>query len=212
VATGRQPNVEDLGLEHAGVAADARGVRIDDHLRTTNPRIFAVGDCALAWKFTHAADAAARLVIQNALFAGRKRWSRLNMPWCTYTDPEVARVGLTEPEAAERGLDFQCFDQPLAKVDRAILDGEEGFVHFVVRRSDSRILGCTMVSRHAGEMIGAVLVAMNAGMGLRSLGNVILPYPTTGEAIRKAADACNRQRLTPRVKHLLKWWLGPPRT
>ena len=135
VAVGRAPNVEGLGLEDVGVAHDTRaGVAVDDRLRTTNPRIYAAGDVCSAHKFTHNSDAQARIVIQNALFLGRARTSALTLPWCTYTDPEVAHVGLSEREAAARGIAVRTFVQELADVDRAVLDGEaEGFVKIHVR-------------------------------------------------------------------------------
>jgi pyruvate/2-oxoglutarate dehydrogenase complex dihydrolipoamide dehydrogenase (E3) component len=143
VAVGRAPNVEGLGLESVGVAHDTRaGVTVDDRLRTTNPRIYAAGDVCSAHKFTHNSDAQARIVIQNALFLGRARASALTLPWCTYTDPEVAHVGLSEREAAVRGIAVRTFVQELGDVDRAVLDGEtEGFVKVHVRAGTDRILG-----------------------------------------------------------------------
>lgn len=204
VGAGRAPNVADLGLEQVGVAYDTRhGVQVDDHLRTTNARIFAAGDVCMAHKFTHAADFAARIVIQNALFFGRKKLSALTMPWCTYTDPEIAHVGLYEHEAQSRGVALDTFVIQLADVDRAVVDGEEeGFVKIHVRKGSDEILGATIVARHAGEMISEVTLAMVAKVGLGRLASVIHPYPTQAEAIRKAGDAYNRTRLTPLVKKL----------
>lgn len=209
VGAGRAPNVEDLGLDRVGVAWDAqRGVQVDDHLRTTNSRIFAAGDVCMAHKFTHAADFAARIVIQNALFFGRKKLSALNMPWCTYTDPEIAHVGLYEHEAAARGIEVTTFTVPMRDVDRAIADAEEdGFVKIHVRRGSDEILGGTIVARHAGEMIGELALAMVGKIGLGTLASVIHPYPTQAEAIRKAGDAYNRTRLTPTVKRLFQTFL-----
>src|SRR4030095_1083438 len=147
VAVGRAPNVEAMGLEEAGVAfAPRRGIEVNDNLRTTNRRIYAAGDVCMAWKFTHAADAAARIVIQNALFPGRKKLSALTMPWCTYTDPEVAHVGLYEHDARERGVAVDTYVRDFKEVDRAILDGEEeGFVKVHVRKGRDKILGATVV-------------------------------------------------------------------
>jgi pyruvate/2-oxoglutarate dehydrogenase complex dihydrolipoamide dehydrogenase (E3) component len=209
VGAGRAPNVEGLGLEHVGVAWDMqRGVHVDDHLRTTNPRIFAAGDVCMAHKFTHAADFAARIVIQNALFFGRKKLSALTMPWCTYTDPEIAHVGLYEHEATERGIEVTTFTVPMRDVDRALADGEEdGFVKIHVRRGSDEILGGTIVARHAGEMIGELALAIVGKVGLGRLASVIHPYPTQAEAIRKAGDAYNRTRLTPTVKRLFRTFL-----
>ncbi|PIR16904.1 MAG: mercuric reductase [Elusimicrobia bacterium CG11_big_fil_rev_8_21_14_0_20_64_6] len=203
VGAGRAPNIE-------GLALDAVGVKVDDHLRTTNPNIYAAGDICLAAKFTHTADFAARIVIQNALFFGRKRFSALTIPWCTYTDPEIAHVGLYEKEALERGLKVRTFIQKFEEVDRAILDGEsEGFVKIMVEEGSDKILGATIVAAHAGDIISEISVAMNNGVGLPGIGTTIHPYPTQAEAIRKLGDAYNRTRLTPFAKSalsaVLKW-------
>jgi len=201
---GRAPNVEDLGLEKAGVGFDSRaGVAVNDRLQTTNPRIYAAGDVCLRHKFTHTADASARIVIQNALFWGRKRLSALTVPWCTYTDPEIAHVGLCERDAEEQGIAVATFSVPLDDVDRAVLDGEsEGFVKIQVRKGTDRIIGATIVARHAGEMISEISLAMVGGLGLRTIAAVIHPYPTQAEGIKRAADAFNRSRLTPFWKNL----------
>ncbi len=206
VGAGRAPNVEAIGLEDAGVEYDVRrGVKVDDFLRTTNPRIFAAGDVCLRHKFTHSADASARIALQNALFWGRKRLSALTIPWCTYTDPEIAHVGLYPDDAAERGIEVETFEREFEDVDRAICDGrEDGFVKIHVRQGTDRIVGATIVAAHAGDMISEVSVAMAAGLGLGSLANVIHPYPTVAEAIRQCGDLYNRTRLTPFVKGVLR--------
>ena len=209
VGVGRKPNVEGLGLEAAGVAYDATaGVRVDDRLRTTNPRIYAAGDVCTAQKFTHHSDFQARLVIRNALFLGRARASALVVPRCTYTDPEVASVGLDAQAASARGLRVTTFVQPLAEVDRAVLDGEtEGFVKVHVRAGSDQIVGATIVARHAGELLPELTLAVTRGIGLGRLADVIHSYPTQAEAIRKLGDAYNRTRLTPTVKRLFAAWL-----
>ncbi|MDE2292678.1 MAG: mercuric reductase, partial [Elusimicrobia bacterium] len=209
VGVGRAPNVEGLGLEAAGVAYDKTGVKVDDFLRTTNPRVYAAGDVCMAAKFTHTADAAARIAIQNALFLGRKRLSRLTVPWCTYTDPEIAHVGLYEKEAVAKGLAVSTLLQEFKDVDRAVLDGdEEGLAKVHVLKGTDRILGATVVARHAGEMISELTLAMTNGVGLGGVARTIHCYPTQAEALKRAADAHNRTRLTPRVKALLAAWLG----
>lgn len=209
VGAGRAPNVEGLGLETVGVEFDPRrGVKVDDRLRTTNKRIFAAGDVCMDWKFTHAADAAAKIVVQNALFLGRKKLSSLVMPWCTYTDPEVAHVGLYERDARERGIEVDTYQVPIAKANRAVTDGEEeGLVKVHVRRGKDTIVGATIVAAHAGEMISEITVAMTQGIGLGAFTNVIHPYPTQAEAIKAAAGLYTRTRLTPRVKRLFGAWL-----
>lgn len=209
IGMGRVPNVEGLGLEAAGVEFNPRtGVVVDDHLRTTNPNVYAAGDCCMQHKFTHAADAAAQIVIQNALFHGRKKLSDLTMPWCTYTDPEIAHVGLYEHDAEKQGVATESFKFELAENDRALAEGEmDGFVKVMVRKGSDEILGATIVAAHAGEMINEISVAMTAKMGLGKLGGVIHPYPTQSEAIKRVAGLYNQTRLTPFVAKNLKRWL-----
>jgi pyruvate/2-oxoglutarate dehydrogenase complex dihydrolipoamide dehydrogenase (E3) component len=208
VGVGRVPNVEGLGLEAAGVAHDRRGVTVDDHLRTTNPRIWAAGDIASRFQFTHVADFHARIVLTNALFLGRRKASALHIPACTYTSPELARVGLSAAEAAERNVAVDTITVPLHDVDRARLDGEdEGLLRVHVTRGSDRIVGATLVAAHAGDIISELTLAMATGIGLGRIANVIHPYPTVAEAIRKAGDAYNRTRLTPRVKRIFSLWL-----
>jgi pyruvate/2-oxoglutarate dehydrogenase complex dihydrolipoamide dehydrogenase (E3) component len=210
MGVGRAPNVEGLNLEAVGVEYDRRlGVKVDDRLRTTNKRIFAAGDVAIPYKFTHAADFSARIVIQNALFMGRKKLSALTVPWTTYTDPEVAHVGMYEGDARKAGIAVTTFKVPMGDVDRAILDDEEeGFVKVHVREGTDKIVGATIVAPHAGEMISEISVAIVNGIGLGSLASVIHPYPTQADAIRKAGDAYNKTRLTPGIKKLFERWLS----
>lgn len=209
VAAGRAPNVEGMNLEAAGVEYSERsGVQVDDKLRTTNKRIFAAGDVCSKYKFTHAADFMARIVIGNALFFGRGKVSQLVIPWCTYTSPEVAHVGLSEADAERDGVAIDTFRQEFAEVDRAILEGEtSGFVKIHARQGKDTILGATIVAAHAGDMISQVSQAMRNGVGLKGLANTIAPYPTQAEAIRKLGDQYNRTRLTPLVKTLFEKWL-----
>jgi pyruvate/2-oxoglutarate dehydrogenase complex dihydrolipoamide dehydrogenase (E3) component len=209
VAAGRAPNVEDLGLEAAGVAYQVgRGITVDDRLRTANPRIFAVGDCCMTWKFTHAADAAAKIAVQNALFFGRKKLSALVMPWCTYTDPELAHVGLSERDAAARGIATDTFTVPLDANDRAVCDGEtEGFVRVHVKQGTDQVLGATIVASHAGELLSLLTAAITHRIGLGKIGNTVFPYPTQSEAVKAVANAYTRTRLTPTVKTIFDWVL-----
>ncbi|MEY2882153.1 MAG: hypothetical protein RLZZ15_4533 [Verrucomicrobiota bacterium] len=209
VAVGRAPNVEGLGLEAAGVAYDKKGVKVDDRLQTANPRIYACGDICSPYQFTHAADFMARIVIQNALFKGRKKASALVIPWSTYTSPELAHVGLSPKDAKAAGVAIDTYTQPLAKVDRAILDGEdEGFVRVHVRQGTDQIVGATIVAAHAGDLIGEISLAMTKGIGLGGIAGAIHPYPTQAEAIRKVGDLYSRTRLTPFVKRLFARWLA----
>jgi hypothetical protein len=185
------------------------GIRVDDFLRTSNARIYAAGDVCLEHKYTHTADAAADIVVRNALCRGRQRLSSLVIPWCTYTDPEIAHVGLYVRQAHEQDLPVKTFTIPMHDLTRAITDGEEvGFVKIHVKEGTDRILGATIVARHAGEMINEITLAMVAGIGLRTLSHVIHAYPTQAEAIRKAADACGRTRSRPTVRSRLRRWLA----
>ena len=214
VGAGRAPNVENMGLEAVGVAYDVqKGVEVDDSLRTSNKRIWAVGDVCMQWKFTHAADAAAKIVVQNALFAvgplGRKKLSDLVMPWCTYTAPEIAHVGLYERDAAERSIEIDTYQVSIAEANRAVTDGqEEGLVKVHVKKGSDEVVGATVVSAHAGDLITQFTMAIQNGIGLGAFTNIIYPYPTQGEAIKRAAGAYTRTRLTPRVKRLFETWLS----
>ncbi len=209
VGGGRRPNLEGLGLEEAGIEYTAQGVVVDDRLRTTNRRIYAAGDICSRYKFTHAADAMARIVIANALFLARRKVTDLVIPWCTYTDPEIAHVGYYEKEAKAAGFDVATVTQELSQVDRAILDGEEnGFARIHYDKKTGKILGGTIVARHAGEMIGELSLAITAKQKIAALSATIHPYPTQAEALRKIGDAYMRTKLTPVVKKLFKGWLA----
>jgi pyruvate/2-oxoglutarate dehydrogenase complex dihydrolipoamide dehydrogenase (E3) component len=206
--TGRLPNVERLNLQVAGIDCDAAtGIRIDGFLQTSNPRVYAAGDACLEHKFTHTADASARIAVHNALALGRRRLSALTIPWCTYTDPEIAHVGLYVREARDQDIPVRTFTIPMHDVDRAITDGEEvGFVKIHVKERTDRILGATIVARHAGEMINEITLAIVARIGLRTLARVIHAYPTQAEAIKKAADAYVDSLKGPTIKSLSRRW------
>lgn len=209
VGVGRAPNVEGLNLEAAGVEYNKQGVVVSDRLQTTNPNIYAAGDICMRYKFTHAADAAAKIVIQNALFPGRGKVSTLTIPWCTYTEPEIAHVGLYEKDAEKMGIEVETFVKHFHEVDRAIIDGDEsGFVKIHVKKGSDKIVGATIVASHAGEMISEITLAMVGNLGVKTLANVIHPYPTQADAIKKAAGEYYRKLLSPFVKNLLKKWLS----
>jgi pyruvate/2-oxoglutarate dehydrogenase complex dihydrolipoamide dehydrogenase (E3) component len=209
VAVGRKANVEELELARAGVETDSAGVVVDDHLRTGNRRIFAAGDCCSPWKFTHAADAMARIAIRNALFFGRARLSSLIIPWCTFTEPELAHVGLTPEEARQAGVELDTYERSFEHVDRAITDGRTGgFLRVHTRRGSDRIAGATIVAAHAGELIGELVLAMTAGVGLGAIANTIHPYPTLALALKQVGDQYSRTRLTARVAAFFRWLLA----
>ena len=207
VSVGRAPNTDGLGLEAAGVEFDRTGVQVDEKLRTSNSRIYAVGDIASKYKFTHAADAQARIAVPNALFMPFGKTTGMVLPWATYTSPEVAHVGLYADEAEKLGHQVHTITVPLDDVDRATLDGQnEGFLKVHLKKGTDEILGGTLVAAHAGDMIGVLTLAMTQGLGLKSLSSTIFPYPTQGEIFRKAGDAFNRTRKTETVTKILDLW------
>jgi pyruvate/2-oxoglutarate dehydrogenase complex dihydrolipoamide dehydrogenase (E3) component len=210
VGIGRSPNVEGLNLEGVGVEYDVRkGVVVNDYMQTTNSNIYAAGDICFPYKFTHIAEATARIVIQNALFLKSKKHTSLVIPWCTYTDPEIAHVGMYEKDAQAKGIPVETFTRYFKEVDRAITDGEEeGFVKVHVKKGKDKILGATVVSKHAGELISEITLAMVLGKGLKTFANVIHPYPTQAEAIKQVAGQYYAQKLTPFLKRFLKRWFA----
>jgi pyruvate/2-oxoglutarate dehydrogenase complex dihydrolipoamide dehydrogenase (E3) component/uncharacterized membrane protein YdjX (TVP38/TMEM64 family) len=209
LSVGRVPNLEGLGLEEAGVQYTSKGVTVDERLRTTNHRIYAAGDICSRYKFTHAADAMARIVIANALFFARRKVTDLVIPWCTYTDPEIAHVGYYEKDARAAGFDVATITESLNHVDRAVLDGEdEGIARVHYDKKTARILGGTIVARHAGEMISELTLAIVAKQEMGVLSSTIHPYPTQAEVLRKVGDGYIRTKLTPTVKKLFEKWLA----
>jgi pyruvate/2-oxoglutarate dehydrogenase complex dihydrolipoamide dehydrogenase (E3) component len=211
VGVGTIPNVQGLDLEAAGVTYDhAGGILVDDFLRTTNPRVFAAGDVCAESKFPHIESAAGRIVVANALFLGRQRLSAEVIPWCTFTDPEIAHVGMYVTEARRRNIPVKTFTILMHEIDRAITDGEEeGFVKLHVREGTGKILGATVVASHAGDLINEISLAMSAGLDLHALARVNQPYPTQSQAIRMAATAyvrSRRQRVRTWLKKQLLAW------
>jgi pyruvate/2-oxoglutarate dehydrogenase complex dihydrolipoamide dehydrogenase (E3) component len=209
VGAGRTPNVEGIGLEAVGVEYDVKGIKVNERLQTTNPRIFAAGDVCSRYKFTHAADAMAQIVIQNALFPhplglGYASVESLIMPWCTFTEPEVAHVGLYEQEAKEKGIEVETYTYKLDEVDRAILDGEdEGFARVHIQKGTDKIVGATIVAAHAGDMISEFSIAMKAGGGAKTIAGTIYPYPTQAEVNKKVVNLWRKAHFTQRTKSLL---------
>jgi pyruvate/2-oxoglutarate dehydrogenase complex dihydrolipoamide dehydrogenase (E3) component len=209
VGVGRTPNVEGLGLETAGIEFDQSGVKVNDRLQTSNRRIFAAGDICSRYKFTHAADAMAQIVIQNALFPhpfglGYASVDSLVMPWCTYTQPEVAHVGMYEKDAIAKGMEVETYTFKLDEVDRAILDGEDnGFARVHIRKGTDKILGATIVASHAGDLISEFSVAMKAGAGAKTIAGTIHPYPTQAEVNKKVVNLWRKAHFTQGTKNKL---------
>ena len=210
VSIGRDANINDLNLDSIGVRYEtAKGITVDDRMRTTNRSVYAAGDVATDQKYTHAADFLARAVIGNALFFGRSRASSLLIPRCTYTSPEIAYVGMTPTEANAKGIKLDTFVQAFAGVDRAVLDGcTDGFAKVYVKKGTDKMVGATVVADDAGELISQFTLAIQHQIGLKRLASTIYPYPTRAEVVRKLGDQYNRTRLTPLVKSIIQKWLA----
>ena len=205
VALGRAPNTRNLNLDKAGVELDERGfIRSDDKLRTTNKEIFTAGDCTAKLQFTHHADAQARVVVQNALILPSASTAGFVVPHCTYTQPEIASVGVVK-EASDAEHDVYTWD--LAELDRSRAQGSGGRVIVVTAKGKDKIEGASIVAPEAGELIAMICILMSNGMGLSAAGKTILPYPTRSEFIKRLADAYNRTRVTPLVSRIFDTWL-----
>ncbi len=188
VALGRAANVEGLDLEKAGVEYSPKGISVDDHLRTTAGNIWAVGDVKDKFLFTHVAEYEARIVVQNALFPFRKKVDYRVVPWCTFTDPELARVGLSENEAKQSGLPYRVLRFPCSDVDRAVTDGETEGMAKVICGKKGEILGAAIVADRAGELIHEWVLAMQERIPVTAVSGLIHVYPTFSRLNRKVAD------------------------
>lgn len=203
VAIGRSPNTEHLDLDAAGIESGEDGIVTDRRLRTSNRRAFAIGDVTAGPRFTHVADAHARIAVRNALFWGRARADEIVVPWSVFTEPELAHVGMTSAEAAEQSERTETVTLPLDAVDRPRLDDDlDGFLRLHLRRRNGTILGATVVHPRAGDLIAFAAQAIASRTPLEELGDLVFPYPTTAELFRRAADMRRRERLTPRIRRL----------
>ncbi|HSA59210.1 MAG TPA: mercuric reductase [bacterium] len=204
VAVGRAPNVGGLDLERAGVRYSKKGIEVDTHLRTSSKHIYACGDVVGPYQFTHMADHQARLILRNALFPGKSKIDYRVVPWCTFTDPEVARVGLNEKEAKEKKVSYDVYTYPMMDLDRAVCDREdEGFVKVLTKKGSDELLGATLVGSHAGDLIHELVLAMHQKIGLRKIASMIHVYPTLAEVSKRVADTYQRTRLKPGLR---KWF------
>ena len=209
VAIGRTPNFRHLDLKSAGVDVVEKGVCANDYLQTSQRHIYAAGDIIGPFLFTHMADAQARVVVRNILAPFQFLRQKIDysiVPWCTYTDPEVAHVGLGEKEAKQKNLDYDLFVVLLSDVDRAVVESEDaGFVKVLTAKGSDKILGATIIAPHAGDLMHEFVLAMKAGIGLGTIASTIHAYPTFAELARKAGDKYNKTRLTPRAKKIFTW-------
>ncbi|HEY1582383.1 MAG TPA: FAD-dependent oxidoreductase, partial [Chthoniobacterales bacterium] len=209
VASGRAPNVENLDLQKAHVAFTKKGITVDEHLETTQPGIYAIGDVLGQLQFTHVADYHARIAIRNTLVPLsflREKVDYSSVPWCTYLDPEVATVGLTESRARENGIACELVEQEMKEVDRAVVErAESGFVRLLVRRGSDEVIGATVVGEHAGELIQEYVLAMKYGIGLKEIASTVYAYPTFASLVLKSAEKLNKKRLTPTVRKITGW-------
>jgi len=205
VAAGRVPNVENMGLENAGVEFDLRkGVKVSDKLQSTNSNIYAVGDVASKYQFTHNSDAMARICVKNALFLGRQKYSSITLPWATYTEPEIAHVGLYPKEMEEQEIEFDTYKSDYHHNDRAICEETEGFIKIHTEKGGDKILGATIVGGPAGDMIYTITSAMYNKVGLKSIGACVCPYPIYSEGIKACTGQINGKKLTPGAKGALR--------
>jgi pyruvate/2-oxoglutarate dehydrogenase complex dihydrolipoamide dehydrogenase (E3) component len=213
VAAGRAPTVDGLGLKNAGIELGEGGIVVDEHLETTAKGVYAAGDITGIMRFTHAAEYQGRIALQNALFPLKRKADYAAVPWTTFTDPEVARVGLTEAEAREKhGGGVEVFRYDLPELDRAITDGEaKGFVK-VVTGKRGRILGGHVIGADAGNMLAEVVLAMRKGIPIGELSQTVHAYPTLSEGVKKAGDNYYRERLfNGRNKKVLAAFFGARR-
>ncbi len=209
IATGRTPSLRALDLETVGVDHDEHGVKVNEYLQTSQRHIYAAGDITNQLKFTHTADFTARIVVRNILVPFQLLRQTVDwsvVPWCTYTDPEVAHVGLNEKQAKQKKVEYDLFVVPLEDVDRAVVESEDaGFAKILTAKSSDKILGATIVAPHAGDLLHEFVLAMSAKIGLGTIASTIHAYPTFAELARKAADKYNKTRLTPRAKKIFTW-------
>jgi pyruvate/2-oxoglutarate dehydrogenase complex dihydrolipoamide dehydrogenase (E3) component len=209
VCSGRRPNIDNLGLENILVETDAHGVKVNEYLQTSQPHIYAAGDVAGPYLFTHMADVHARIVVRNILMPVQVLRQKIDysvVPWCTYVDPEIATVGLNEAAAKKKNIEYDVIQQELAEVDRAVVEREDfGFAKVLAAKGTDKILGATLVCESAGDLLHEFVLAMKYGIGLGKISATIHAYPTLAELARKIGDKYNKTRLTPTAKKIFAW-------
>ncbi len=203
LASGHKPNVDDLDLDEAGVIHDQRGIKVDARLRTSQKHIFACGDVCGPYAFTHMAEYQAGIVISNAIFRWPKKVNYSVVPWVTYTDPEVARVGLNEMQANARNIDYDLLRFDFKDVDRALTEvAPYGYAKILIRKQ--RILGATVIGPHAGELLHELILAMQAKIKIRQISAAVHVYPTLAQIVRRTINTHYAKTLfSPRTRRLV---------
>jgi pyruvate/2-oxoglutarate dehydrogenase complex dihydrolipoamide dehydrogenase (E3) component len=204
LAAGRQNNIDGLGLDKAGVEVAQGRIVLEDSLVTTNPRVYVIGDAAGGHPFTHVAEHHAGVVLRHVIF--KLKWSKASrvVPWCTYTDPELARVGLSETEARNTGVAHRVYTYPFAHVDRARTERETEGLAKLIADPRGKLLGAGIVGPHAGELIAECVLAIANGLKVEALSDAIHAYPTLAQINRRAADQRRKESLTPSSRTWIK--------
>ncbi len=208
VAAGRKMNIDDLGLDAAGIAVEKGRIVSDARLRTTQKHIYVCGDAAGALQFTHVAEHHAGVVLRNAIFRLPAKAQTKNIPWCTFTEPELARVGLSESEAKAQNVAYRTYTFPFEENDRARAESEIEGMAKIVTDPKGRLLGAAIVGAHAGELIAEYALAIAKGMKAADLSGVIHTYPTFAQINRRVADQRMKEGLTPSRKRWIQRIFG----
>ena len=209
VATGRKVNLEGLGLDEIGVAFDRKGLKLDDRLRTTRPHIFGAGDVTGVHPFTHAAGYEGGVVLSNAVFRLPRKVNYTYLPWVTYTDPELASIGLNEQAARAKGIAFRVWSEAFAGNDRSLTEGERVGKIKLILDAKERPLGVQILGPHAGELLGEWVAALNGKVSLATLAAAVHPYPTLGEISKRVAGNVLAEKIfSERVKKTLRFFFN----
>jgi pyruvate/2-oxoglutarate dehydrogenase complex dihydrolipoamide dehydrogenase (E3) component len=208
IATGRRANSDNLGLENAGIELEQNHIKVDERLRTTNKHVYACGDITGGYQFTHMAEHQAGVVLRNALFHLPAKVEKRVIPWCTFTDPEVARVGLSETEAKDQGIEHRVYTFPFHDMDRAQTDGATAGFAKIITTPKGKLLGAALVGPQAGELIHEYVLALSKKMKAADLSNFIHIYPTLAQINRRVADMRRKEGLTPAAKKWIKCIFG----
>jgi len=189
VAMGRDPNIQGLNLEGVGIELDRKGVKVDDRMRTSRKHIYAAGDVTGKFQFTHAAGYEGSIVVSNAIFHLPRKADYTFLPWCTYTDPELASIGINEKGAKEAGIEYSVFTEAFKDNDRSLAEGERvGKIKMVLDKGE-RVIGVQILGPHAGELLSEWVAVLNGKVKLSTLASAVHPYPTLGEINKRVAGA-----------------------